>query len=472
MNARTGALLLAGAALPLLGLASASWLAPLLGLWLLGVASWLWRRPAPAAASWAVVGGALTFCLGLASLLFGSFAEGLLTLALGAAAGFIGAQLSLASHPRTRPLPGPLSPRTSLAVAADEAMKWYWHASGLLSPAPEPALWLDSLRAAAARNRAAGVLDDPQRAHLVPPALEKHALRRVELAGLPAAEEIRFDSEFEPRDPEVRERYLDVRQNRTARALLWRHPSGPRATLIVIHGYGMGRAALDARAFELPRLHQGLGLDVALVTLPLHGPRAAGRRSGAGFLDGHPLATNAAFEQAIFELRRLAGWLRAQGAPALGVYGMSLGGYTAALFASLERGLACAVPLVPAVSLPAILGASRSPEAKRLRESIGLSDALLSEAWASHDPLRHQPRVAPEGRLILAGLSDRICTPDQVEALWQHWERPPIHWFEGSHLAPFGRRARRARLEAHLRSTLLEAPEQRLSRFRGLVQAG
>ena len=88
------------------------------------------------------------------------------------------------------------------------------------------------------------------------------------------------------------------------------------------------------------------------MTLPLHGARAAGRRSGAGFLDAHPLATNAAFEQAVWELRRLAGWLRAQGSPALGVYGMSLGGYTAALFASIERGLACAVPLVPAVSLP------------------------------------------------------------------------------------------------------------------------
>ncbi len=471
MNARTGALLLAGAALPLLWLASTSWLAPLCGLWLLGVAAWLLRRPAPAAASWAVVGGALTFCLGLGFVLFGAIAEGLFTLALGAAAGFVGAQLSLAAHPRTRPLPGPRSPRTNLAVAADEAMKWYWHASGLLSPAQEPALWLDGLRAAAERNRAAGVLDDPQRAHATPPALEKHTLRRVELAGLPPAEEIRFDSEFEPRDPEVRDGYLALARNREARALLFRHRSGPRPALILIHGYGMGRPALDARAFELSRLHRGLDLDVALVTLPLHGPRATGRRSGAGFLDGHPLATNAAFEQAIFELRRLAGWLRAQGAPRLGVYGMSLGGYTAALFASLERGLACAVPLVPAVSMPAILGASRSPEERRLRESLGLNDTLLSEAWASHDPLRHRPRVAPEGRLILAGLSDRICPPDQVEALWRHWERPSIHWFEGSHLAPFGRRARQERLEVHLRGTLLDAQAPRLSRFHGLAQA-
>ena len=72
--------------------------------------------------------------------------------------------------------------------------------------------------------------------------------------------------------------------------------------------------------------------------------------------------------------------------------------------------------------------------------------------------------MAPEGRLILAGLCDRICTPDQAEALWQHWERPSIHWFPGSHLAPFGRRELRERLDAHLQATLLAEPQ--LSRFR------
>jgi hypothetical protein len=470
MTARNAAKLLAVGGLALVALGSASWAAALLGLWQLGVAASLWRRPAPAAAAWAVVGGGLALLYGITLLLAGELAAGLLSLASGAGASFVGTQLSLAAHPQTRPSSAPRSARTHLAVAADEAMKWYWHATGLVSPPPEPAQYVESLRAAAERNRASGVLSDPSLAHPAPPALEKHTLRRFELTGLPSAEELCFESEFEPRDPEVRERYLGVAANRTARALLWRHAAGPRPTLIVIHGYGMGRPGLDARAFDVARLHRRLGVDVALVTLPLHGVRSAGRRSGAGFLDAHPLATNAAFEQAIWELRRLSGWLRREGAPAIGVHGMSLGGYTAALFGSLERGLACAVPLVPAVSLPAVLGASRSPEQRDRRESIGLSDALLADAWASHDPLRHRPLVAPEGRLILAGLSDRICTPDQVEALWEHWERPSIHWFEGSHLAPFGRRALRERLDAHLRATLLAAPSPTLSRFRGLLQ--
>jgi dienelactone hydrolase len=466
LSARFAAGVLLGVGLGLLMLAPVSWLAPALGVWQLVVSAWLARRPAPAAASWAVVGGALALLLGLGLAVGGELGAGFAAGALGAASAFVGAQLSLAAHPSVRPLPAPHSLKTSLAVAADESMKWLWHATALVSPPPVPAAWIDALRAAAERNRRAGVLEEPARAHPAPPALDKCELLRRELPGLPAADLLRFESGFVPRDPEVREAYLAAAANRTAQALIWRHRGERRPALLLIHGYGMGRPLLDARAFDVPWLFRTLGLDVVLVTLPLHGARATGQRSGAGFLDRHPLVTNAALEQAIWELRRIAGWLRSEGAPAIGVYGMSLGGYTAALFASLERGLACAVPYVPAVWLPGVLGASRSPAQQRAREALGLDDALLSEAWASHEPLRHRPLVAPEGRLILAGASDRICTPDQAQALWEHWERPCIHWFEGSHLAQFGRSRMRERLAAHLRETLFAAGEPTLSRFR------
>jgi dienelactone hydrolase len=468
VSARFAAGVLLGVGVGLLMLAPVSWLAAVLGVWQLAVSGWLFRRPAPAAASWAVVGGALSLLLGLGLVVGGELGAGFAAGALGAASAFVGAQLSLASHPSAHPLPAPHSLRTSVAVATDESMKWLWHATSLVSPPPAPGGFVEAVRAAAERNRSAGVLEDPARAHPAPPALEKCELLRRELPGLPAADLLRFESGFVPRDPEVREAYLAQGANRTAQALVWRHRGEHRPALIAIHGYGMGRPLLDAHAFEVPWLFRTLGLDVVLVTLPLHGARAAGRRSGAGFLDGHPLVTNAAFEQAIWELRRIAGWLRREGAPAVGVYGMSLGGYTAALFASLERGLGCAVPYVPAVSLTGVLGASRSPEQQRAREALGLDDALLSEAWASHEPLRHRPLVAPEGRLILAGASDRICSPDQAHALWEHWGRPSIHWFEGSHLAHFGRGRLRERLAVHLRETLFAAGQPTLSRFRTL----
>ena len=252
MTARTGALWLAGLGLALV--ASASWLAAAPGLWLLGVAAWLWRRPAPASAAWAVVGGGLAVGVGLGLLLFGSLATGAFVAALGAAARLRRrtalARRASADAPAAGAAFGADEPghrcrrgdevvlaRIRAGVASARA-----HRSGSTRCAPRPSA---IARAACSTN--------PSLAHPTPPALEKHALRRVELSGLPSAEEIRFESEFEPRDPEVCERYLDCAPNRNACALLWRHAAGPRPTLIVIHGYGMGRRSLDARAFDVKR---------------------------------------------------------------------------------------------------------------------------------------------------------------------------------------------------------------------------
>ncbi len=148
---------------------------------------------------------------------------------------------------------------------------------------------------------------------------------------------------------------------------------------------------------------------------------------------------------------------------------MSLGGYTAALFASIEPRLSCVIASIPLVSLKATMRRDLSEEKRLAREAMGLSEELLDQVWAPHAPLAHAPRVERQGRLIVAGLADRICTPDQAEALSLHWERPPIHWFPGTHTVPIGRRATRARIEQHLRDTLLaeSAPSPLiLTRFR------
>ena len=105
--------------------------------------------------------------------------------------------------------------------------------------------------------------------------------------------------------------------------------------------------------------------------LPFHGPRAAGAVSGTGFFDAHPLVAAAALGQAVWDVRRIAGWLRAQGAPALGVHGLSLGGCVAALHASLDASLACAMPMIPAVDVAGVfwgqLPAARQREWERGR---------------------------------------------------------------------------------------------------------
>ena len=53
--------------------------------------------------------------------------------------------------------------------------------------------------------------------------------------------------------------------------------------------------------------------------------------------------------------------------------------------------------------------------------------------------------------MIVAGRGDRIVPPEHPHALWLHWGCPRIHWYSGSHLAPFGRGRIVAEIDAHLR---------------------
>jgi hypothetical protein len=420
---------------------------------------------------WVAGTGLLTVLAGLALAVGGSPGGGLATAVLGAGVVFTGSQLALQFDPPPsgQRLPSTLSVGLNAGVAADETLKLLWQLGAAVQPPRSLGDIAQDLQAAAARHLEQGWIDEPHRAHPTPPALEKPILTGTRITGAGQVEHLRFESEYQPNDPEIRESYLAHQRNRMAHAYLWRHPSGPRPTLICIHGYGMGRISLDARAWDVGWLHQRLGLDVAAVVLPLHGPRAILRRSGAGFFDSHPLWTNAAFGQAIWELRRLAGWLRDQGAPLLGVYGMSLGGYTAALFASIESRLSCAIATIPVVSLTTMMRRDLSEEKRLAREALGLTEEVLEQAWAPHAPLGYAPKVAKQGRLIVAGLADRICPPDQAQALFEHWERPAMHWFPGTHTVPIGRRATRARIEQHLRDTLLAEPAPSplpLTRFR------
>jgi dienelactone hydrolase len=473
MDPRFVATFLAGTAL-LLGATSLSGgtLAAFVGspvsLFVLVVAVVTARQLTPRTPRWVVAAGTAALVSGLWLALVGPTGAGLATAVAGAGSVLCGAQLALLFDPapEEHAPPSRLAAQLNLGVAADEGLKLYWELVALAKTRTDLERTVREVREAAERNAEKGWLEHPERAHPLPPTLEKPRVVSRSVRGAGPLEHLTFPSEYEPHDPEIHAEYLGFERNRTSHVYLWRHRDGPRPTLLLIHGYGMGRIGLDARAFEVPRLHDSLGLDVAAVVLPLHGPRSILRRSGAGFLDGHPLWTNAAFTQAVWDLRRVCGWLRAQGAPTLGVYGMSLGGYTTALFSSLEDGLACAIPMIPVASLAKLTWRQMNPVQRGAAQAAGLSEELFVQAWTTHGPLHHQPRVPHEGRLIVAGAADRIVPPEQPQALWEHWGRPAVHWFPGTHLAWVGRSEIRTRIETHLRGRLLASREQPpLSRF-------
>jgi hypothetical protein len=60
-----------------------------------------------------------------------------------------------------------------------------------------------------------------------------------------------------------------------------------------------------------------------------------------------------------------------------------------------------------------------------------LTEPNMRAAFYIHSPLAHSHKIAKERILIAAGAGDRIVPPEHPSVLWEHWERPAIHWFTG-----------------------------------------
>lgn len=258
--------------------------------------------------------------------------------------------------------------------------------------------------------------------------------------------DLAWASEYRPFHPLARESYLSIIENMTAHARWWTSGQG-RPTIVLIHGWGGGNHWVTARTFVVPYWLRH-GYDVVSFQLPFHGERAPATnqvvKSGALFPSPNPLRTNEAFGHAIYDLRGLALFLRKRGSSAVGVMGMSLGGYTTALWASVAgeddpSGVDFAVAMIPAVSFSRLMwNHGESSPVRRRATSAGITEDLLADAFAVHAPTTRPARLAKDRLYVIAGRGDRITPPDHAEELAAHWGTQ-ILWFEGGHLAQVGR---------------------------------
>ena len=250
-----------------------------------------------------------------------------------------------------------------------------------------------------------------------------------------------FESPYRPVNPAFAAEHDRLVENHWVHAETWTHAVRPRGTVVLLHGFGMGGSRLDALALMAPALFAS-GLDVVLVTLPLHGmrsPRTA-RFSGQLFASPDIVRLNETMAQAAHDVVALVAWLRSLSDAPIGLLGMSLGGYVAALMAGLMPDLDFVIPVVAPVCFGDLAHRFMSSSAVyRDRPSRGLDREELRSAYRIHSPLTHAPRVARERLCIIAARGDRIVPHEHSRWLETHWNHPRTIWFTGSHLAPFGR---------------------------------
>lgn len=250
-------------------------------------------------------------------------------------------------------------------------------------------------------------------------------------------EVLRFDSPFQPVHPSQHKPYLRHDGNRVAYARMIRHRDGPRPTIVAIHGFTAEGYLINEWFFAFPWFYR-MGCDIALFTLPFHGPRQTrfSPFSGHGFFAGGSSRFNEAVAQSVMDFRVLLDWLQhEQGVQQVGVTGLSLGGFISAMLASVESRLAFSLPNVPIISVADLI-LEWQPIGALMRAALSVSRMSPADARrlvAVSCPLTYPPVLPPRRLMIVGGAGDRLAPPKHSRLLWDHWQRCRMYWFPGSH---------------------------------------
>jgi pimeloyl-ACP methyl ester carboxylesterase len=281
-----------------------------------------------------------------------------------------------------------------------------------------------------------GIFERPHEFHRAPPILDSPDIKSVWHPKL-RYEHVSFPSEYRPDPDDISHgRWVGYSPNHTAHAWALRHDDPSRPWLICLHGLGTGNPWMDFPGFRARKLHHELGYNLLFPVLPLHGPRKPADMGRGSLISFELLNTIHGLSQGIWDIRRLTDWITRQGGTRIGIYGMSMGAYAGALASSLVDAelVVCSIPLS---DVPELFASHSTHGIRSRADAYGVLGDKVRELYRVVSPLLLTPRATVDNRFIIAGAGDRITPPSQARRLWEAWERPALHWFEGGHVSYF-----------------------------------
>lgn len=232
------------------------------------------------------------------------------------------------------------------------------------------------------------------------------------------------------------EAFRAMPKSRVAIVRHFRHQRRFRPALILIHGFMAGDFALEEREWPTHRYYKS-GLDVVLACLPGHGARKSTRPwQPPDWPARTPTFTIEGYRQAIGELRGVVSHLLEDGCTHVAVMGMSLGGYTAALLATVEPRLCLVAPFIPLASTADFMRDNGQLRGSAVQ--VAKQHALVERMFESVSPLARPCLVPKEGRMVFGGQYDRVTPLGHADRIAAHFGVDTTV-FPGAHILQYGR---------------------------------
>ena len=252
---------------------------------------------------------------------------------------------------------------------------------------------------------------------------------------------ISYPSRYQPQNPWLRDEFSRHPHNLSAYLHLWRHDeTAGRPLVLCVHGFGMGRPQRAQRMFKVSSLLKR-GYDVALYIQPHHWKRADPSRRQYILNPSFLGLSIESFGQNLHDLHSSVLLLARLGYARIGLIGASLGGYTAALYASLPAPVDFMFLAVPAMDFSGYLQPRQYSFSFPVDTEI---EARSREALDLISPLKRRPVFDVNRICVVAHGGDRLCDPRFTRAWIQEWRIPNFIEVTGGHWLYFDRSARGA----------------------------
>ena len=207
---------------------------------------------------------------------------------------------------------------------------------------------------------------------------------------------------------------------------------GKRPAVVVLHILGGD--------FDLARLFctqlASTGTSALFLKMPYYGPRRQPDLPNR-MISPDPKETVAGMKQAVLDIRRGVAWLAAReevDAEQLGIFGISLGGITGALAATVEPRISKACLMLAGGDVAQV--AWTSPEMGKLRgkwvENGGTKESFF-ELLKAVDPVTYSARMKGRQVLMLNASRDEVIPKACTESLWKAFGEPEIVWYDAGH---------------------------------------